>query len=86
MSPFCSRRSRLTRRRQALVLALLAAMSVSACGGADEAGAPDGNFVLYYDNDAPYFNGIVLIGEFDGDMEAIERLPEGASVTIERAE
>lgn len=47
--------------------------------------APGGDFVLYYDNDAPYFDGIVRIGEFDGDTGAIERLPEGASVTIQRA-
>ena len=46
--------------------------------------APGGDLVLYYDSDAPYFNGIVRIGEFDGDMDAIERLPEGCSVTIER--
>jgi hypothetical protein len=48
--------------------------------------APSGDFVLYYDNDAPYFDGIVRIGKFDGDMKPVERLPEGASVTIERAE
>jgi hypothetical protein len=47
--------------------------------------APDGDFVLYYDDDAPYFDGIVRIGDLDGDIEAIARLPEGASVTIERA-
>lgn len=47
--------------------------------------APGGDFVLYYDNDAPYFDGIVRIGEFDGDTGAIERLPEGARVTIQRA-
>jgi hypothetical protein len=47
--------------------------------------APGGDFVLYYDNDAPYFDGIVRIGEFDGDMGPIERLPDGARVTIERA-
>ena len=47
--------------------------------------APDSDFVLYYDNDAPYFDGIVRIGEFDGELGPIERLPEGASVTIERA-
>ena len=181
MSPFSSRRSR---SRHALVVALLAAMSLSACGGADEDGeqgenrseattrppsptptsrepnaaprtarrpdhfgdteltarlhdnatardlaaqlpltltfrdhnnvektaplprelsldgapaghdpaagdigywAPDGDFVLYYDDDAPYFDGIVRIGELDGDMAAIKRLPEGARVTIERA-
>ena len=46
--------------------------------------APDGDLVLYYDDDAPYWNGIVRIGEFDGDMAAVKRLPEGARVTIER--
>ena len=29
--------------------------------------APDGDFVLYYDDHAPFWNGIVRIGEFDGD-------------------
>jgi hypothetical protein len=165
MSPFSRRRSRPARRRHALVLALLAAMSLSACGGADEDGeqdagasngtpirirfgdtelsarlhdnatardlaaqlpltltfrdhdnvektaplprelslddapaghdpaagdigywAPDGDFVLYYDDDAPYFDGIVRIGELDGDMQAVTRLPEDAGVTIVRAE
>ena len=47
--------------------------------------APGGDFVLYYGDDAPYFDGIVRIGAFDGGLESIERLPEGASVTIERA-
>ena len=47
--------------------------------------APGGDFVLYYDNAAPYFDGIVRIGEFDGEIGVIERLPEGASVTIQRA-
>ena len=35
--------------------------------------APDGDLVFYYDSDAPFFNGIVRIGEFDGEMDAIER-------------
>ena len=48
--------------------------------------APDGDLVFYYDNDAPYFNGIVRIGQFDGDMDAIERQGEDFSVRIERAE
>jgi hypothetical protein len=47
--------------------------------------APDGDFVLYHDNDAPYFEGIVRIGRFNGDIEAIRRLPETARVTIARA-
>ena len=47
--------------------------------------APDGDLVFYYDSDAPFFNGIVRIGEFDGEMDAIERQSEDFSVTIERA-
>ena len=188
MNPFSPRRSRPARRRHAIVLGLLATVSLSACGGADEDGeqgastsdastsvpspsptstsgeqdagasdgtpiriafgdteltarlhdnatardlaaqlpltltfrdhnnvektaslprelslddapeghnpaagdigywAPGGDLVFYYDSDAPYFDGIVRIGELDGDMEAIENLPEDASVTIERAE
>ena len=46
--------------------------------------APDGDLVLYYDDAAPYWNGIVRLGELDGDMAAVKRLPEGARVTIER--
>ena len=34
----------------------------------------------------PFFNGIVRIGEFDGDMDAIERQSDDFRVTIERAE
>jgi hypothetical protein len=48
--------------------------------------APDGDLVFYYDSDAPFFNGIVGIGEFDGEMDAIERQSGDFSVTIERAE
>ena len=48
--------------------------------------APDGDLVFYYDSEAPFFNGIVRIGEFDGDMDAIERQSEDFSVTIERAQ
>ena len=47
--------------------------------------APGGDLVFYYDSDAPFFNGIVRIGEFDGEMDAIERQREDFSVTIERA-
>jgi hypothetical protein len=46
--------------------------------------APDGDLVFYYDSAAPFFNGIVRIGEFDGDMDALERQSEDFSVTIER--
>ncbi len=48
--------------------------------------APGGDVVLYYDSDAPFFNGIVRVGEFDGAMDAIERQGGDFSVTIERAE
>jgi hypothetical protein len=46
--------------------------------------APDGDLVLYYDDAAPYWNGIVGIGGFDGVMAAVKRLPEDTRVTIER--
>lgn len=48
--------------------------------------SPGGDLVFYYDDGAPYFNGIVRIGEFDDDPEAIERQGDDFSVTIERAE
>jgi len=47
--------------------------------------APDGDLVFYYDDDAPFFNGIVRIGEFDGEMDAIETQGEDFSATIEPA-
>jgi hypothetical protein len=46
--------------------------------------APGGDLVFYYDNDAPFFNGIVRIGEFDGEMAAIERQSADFTVTIEQ--
>lgn len=45
--------------------------------------APGGDLVFYYDSDAPFFNGIVHIGQFDGEMDAIERQSEDFSSTIE---
>ena len=48
--------------------------------------APGGDLVFYYDSDAPFFNGIVRIGEFDSEMDAIERQSDDFSVKIERAE
>jgi hypothetical protein len=47
--------------------------------------APDGDLVFYY-GDVGFFNGIVRIGKFDGEMDAIERQGEDFDVTIERAE
>ncbi len=46
--------------------------------------APGGDLVFYYDDDAPYWRGIVRIGEFDSGMDEIERQSENFSVTIER--
>jgi hypothetical protein len=48
--------------------------------------APDGDLVFYYESDAPFFSGIVRIGEFDGELDAVERQIEDFSATIERAE
>ena len=45
-----------------------------------------GGLVLYCDSDAPFFNGIVRIGEFDGEMDAIKRQSDDFSATVERAE
>jgi hypothetical protein len=42
--------------------------------------------VFYYDSDAPLFNPIVRIGEFDVAAAAFERQRDDFSVTIERAE
>lgn len=47
--------------------------------------APDGQLVLYYDDAAPYWDGIVRIGEVEGDLSAVRQLPQAARVTIERA-
>jgi hypothetical protein len=47
--------------------------------------SPDGNLVFYY-GDVGFWNGIVRIGEFDGEMDAIERQSDDFSVTLERAE
>jgi hypothetical protein len=46
--------------------------------------APGGDLVFYYDSDAPFFNGIVRIGEFDGETDAIQRQREDFTATIER--
>ena len=47
--------------------------------------SPDGDLVFYY-GEVGFWNGIVRIGEFDGEMDAIERQSGDFSVTIERAE
>ncbi len=44
--------------------------------------APDGDLVLYYDDDAAAFDGIIRIGEFEGDLASLQRQPDGARITI----
>ena len=46
--------------------------------------APTRNLVLYY-GDVGYWNGIVRIGRYDGSIEPVQGLDDGAVVTIERA-
>jgi hypothetical protein len=48
--------------------------------------APGGDLVLFYDSGAPFFNGIVRIGEFDGDIVALARQGNDLSTTIARVE
>jgi hypothetical protein len=47
--------------------------------------APDNDLVLYYDDDAPAFDGIVRIGQIDGDFEALRRLEGDFEAAVERA-
>ncbi len=47
--------------------------------------APGGDFVLYYDDEAPYFSGIVRIGEFQGDTDALRRLADDSTITVHRS-
>lgn len=46
--------------------------------------APGGDLVLYYDDAAPYFDGIVRIGRLFGDLGAL-RGPSDVRVSVERA-
>ena len=46
--------------------------------------APGGDLVVYFDDDAPSFDGIVRVGEFDGDLEALRRQSDGFDISIER--
>jgi len=45
-------------------------------------GAPDGDLVLYY-GDVGYWTGIMRIGEFDGDVQAVARPSGDFSATVE---
>jgi hypothetical protein len=46
--------------------------------------APSGDLVFYYD-DVGYFNGIVRIGQFDGNMDAISSQTGDFTARIELA-
>jgi hypothetical protein len=46
--------------------------------------APDGDLVFYY-GDVGYWNGIMRIGEFDGDMGAIAQQSGDFTATVERS-
>ncbi len=48
--------------------------------------APGGDLVLYYDDRAPYFDGIVRIGRLEGDMEALASQNNNFDISIERAD
>jgi len=47
--------------------------------------APSGDLVLYY-GDVGYYAGIIHLGRFDtGDLDIVERQPDGFTVTIDAA-
>ncbi len=48
--------------------------------------APGGDLVLYHDDEAPEFPGIIRIGELDGDLEALARQNGEFETTVELAE
>ncbi|HEU5379843.1 MAG TPA: cyclophilin-like fold protein [Ktedonobacteraceae bacterium] len=47
--------------------------------------APSQSLVLYY-SDVSYWDGIVRLGRFESDIEAIRTLPDGFPVTMTRCE
>jgi hypothetical protein len=47
--------------------------------------APDGVLVLYY-ADVGYFDGIARLGHFDSPIDALVRVPDGTSITLEVAD
>jgi hypothetical protein len=47
--------------------------------------APAGDLVFYYDDAAPAFDGIVRIGQLDGNIEALRRQSANVTITIELA-
>jgi hypothetical protein len=48
--------------------------------------APTGDLVLYYDDKAPRFDGIVRIGELTGDLEPLRTRPADFEATVDAGE
>jgi hypothetical protein len=48
--------------------------------------APGGDLVLYHDDDAPEFPGIVRIGRLDGDLNALARQGNEFEATVDGGE
>ena len=48
--------------------------------------APGGDLVLYHDNAAPEFPGIVRIDRLDGDLDALTRQSDEFEATVDAAE
>ena len=48
--------------------------------------APGGDLVLYHDDEAPEFPGIVRIGRLDGDLEALTRQSDEFEATVDAVE
>jgi len=48
--------------------------------------APGGDLVLYHDDEAPEFPGIVRIGRLHGDLEALARQDDEFEATVDSAE
>ncbi len=48
--------------------------------------APGGDLVLYHDDEAPEFPGIIRIGSLDGDLDALARQDGEFEATVDSAE
>ena len=48
--------------------------------------APGGDLVLYHDDEAPEFPGIIRIGRLDGDLDALARQDGEFEATVDSAE
>ena len=48
--------------------------------------APGGDLVLYHDDEAPEFPGIIRVGSLDGDLDALARQDGEFEATVDSAE